>query len=68
MYLGYEVEGKASKWKQFYQNGRWMDEAACKSMKLQQVNAALYLARIQATSHQKAAKDQRLSLSEPRGI
>ena len=30
-------------------------------MKLQQVNAALYLARIQATSHQKAAKDQRLS-------
>ena len=27
MYLGSEVEGKASKWKQFYQNGRWMDEA-----------------------------------------
>ena len=30
-------------------------------MKLQQVNAALYLARIQATSHQTAASDQRLS-------
>ncbi len=30
-------------------------------MKLQQVNAALYLAQIQGTSHQKAAKDERLS-------
>lgn len=30
-------------------------------MKLQQVTAALYLARIQANSHQKAAKDERLS-------
>ena len=30
-------------------------------MKLQQVNAALYLARIQATSHKTAANDQRLS-------
>ena len=30
-------------------------------MKLHQVNAALYLAQIQATSHQKAAEDERLS-------
>ena len=27
MYLGSEIDGKASKWKQFYKNGRWMDEA-----------------------------------------
>lgn len=28
MYLGSEVDGKAGKWKQFYRNGRWIDETS----------------------------------------
>lgn len=28
MYLGSEIDGKASKWKQFWRNGRWIDEAS----------------------------------------